>query len=30
MKEKEEDISQKQIFLRNNILDKGYNADEFM
>ena len=30
MKENEEDISQKQIFLRNNILDKGYNADEFM
>ena len=30
MKENEEDISEKQIFLRKNILDKGYNADEFM
>ena len=26
----EEDLKQKQLFLRENILDKGYNADNFM
>ena len=26
----EETLKQKQIFLRENILDKGYNADDFM
>ena len=26
----EETLKQKQSFLRENILDKGYNADDFM